>query len=115
MGEAVRKSGVPRSEIFITTKVLSTAGSPEKTYQSVLDSVHKIDGADGYVDLFLIHSSSPGKSGRKEIYQALEKLLKEGKTKSIGVSNWGNGHIEELKEFADVYPPHVNQIEVRIY
>jgi diketogulonate reductase-like aldo/keto reductase len=49
---------------------------------------------------------------RKDIYQALEKLLEDGKTKAIGVSNWGIASIEELKSFAKVYPPHVNQIEV---
>lgn len=46
------------------------------------------------------------------MWQALERLLEEGKVKSIGVSNWGIGHIEELKSFAKVYPPHVNQIEL---
>lgn len=84
----------------------------EKTYQEVLNSVHKIDGEDGYIDLFLIHQSSGGAKSRKEMYQALEKLLENGKTRSIGVSNWGIGHIEEIKSFAKVYPPHVNQIEV---
>lgn len=53
-----------------------------------------------------------GAKKRKEVYLALEKLLEAGKTKSIGVSNWGIGHIEELQSFAKVYPPHVNQIEV---
>lgn len=84
----------------------------EKTYENVLDSVHKIDGKDGYVDLFLIHTPSGGAVARKEMWQALEKLLEHGKTRSIGVSNWGIGHIEELKDLAKVYPPHVNQIEV---
>lgn len=91
---------------------MSAAGSVEKTYQSLLNSVHKIDGEEGYVDLFLIHSASGGAKARKELWQALEKLLENGKTRSIGVSNWGIGHIEEIKSFAKVYPPHVNQIEV---
>lgn len=102
-----------RSDIFITTKILSAANGVDKNYEKALDSVEKIDGKDGYVDLFLIHSPSMGAKSRKEVYQALEKLLEAGKTKSIGVSNWGIGHIEELKSFAKVYPPHVNQIEVR--
>jgi diketogulonate reductase-like aldo/keto reductase len=112
VGEAVRQSGLNRSDVFITTKIISSAGSVEKTYQSLLDSVHKIDGKDGYVDLFLIHTASGGSKARKEMYLALEKLLEDGKTKAIGVSNWGIGHIEELKTFAKVWPPHVNQIEV---
>lgn len=84
----------------------------DKTYEKLVESVDKIDGKDGYVDLFLIHTASGGSKNRKEMYLALEKLLENGKTKSIGVSNWGIGHIEELKSFAKVYPPHVNQIEV---
>lgn len=112
VGEAVRQSGLKRSDVFITTKMLSGAGSVAKNYQVMLNSIHKIDGQNGYVDLFLIHNSTVGARNRKEIYLALEQLLEEGKVKSIGVSNWGIGHIEELKSFAKVYPPHVNQIEL---
>jgi diketogulonate reductase-like aldo/keto reductase len=101
-----------RSDVFITTKIWSSAGSVEKTYQKALDSVHKIAGKDGYVDLFLIHTASGGSKSRKEMYQALEKLLDNGKTRGIGVSNWGIGHIKEIQSFAKIYPPHVNQIEV---
>ena len=113
VGEAVRKSGLPRSEIFITTKILSAAGSVEKSYQKCVNSVEKIDpGHDGYVDLFLIHSPDAGSGKRKEMWQALEKLYEKGKVKSIGVSNFGVGHINEMKEYAKIWPPHVNQIEV---
>ncbi|KAK6585668.1 hypothetical protein PZA11_002395 [Diplocarpon coronariae] len=115
VGEAVRQSGVPRSEVFITTKIISAAGSVDKTYEKLVESVEKIDGKDGYVDLFLIHTASGGSKARKEMYEALEKLLDRGKTRSIGVSNWGIGHIEELKSFAKVYPPHVNQIELHVF
>lgn len=112
VGEAVRQSGIPRSEVFITTKILSAKGSVEKSYQSVLESVRAIDGEDGYVDLFLIHNATVGAAARKELWLALEKLHKEGKAKSIGVSNYGVGHIEEMKEYATTWPPHVNQLEV---
>lgn len=112
VGEAIRASGVPRSDLFVTTKILSPAGSPDATYGKLLDSVEKIGGPDGYVDLFLIHSSKSGPAGRKELWQALERLLEEGKTRSIGVSNFGVQHIEEMKSYAKVWPPHVNQIEL---
>ena len=112
MGEAARQSGISRNEIFLTTKILSAGGSPDKTYQKCLDSVHKIDGEKGYVDLFLLHSPSGGSAAVKEMYQALEKLESEGKVKSIGVSNFGIGHIEAMKSYARIWPPHVNQIEV---
>lgn len=112
MGEAARQSGIPRNEVFLTTKIMSAGGSAEKTYKKCLDSVHKIDGENGYVDLFLIHTPSGGSAAVKEMYQALEKLESEGKAKSIGVSNFGIGHIEEMKGYARIWPPHVNQIEV---
>jgi diketogulonate reductase-like aldo/keto reductase len=88
------------------------AGSLEKTYQSVLKSVREIDGGDGSVDLFLIHTATGGKAARKEMWLALEKLHESGRAKGIGVSNYGVGHIEEMKEYAKIWPPHVNQIEV---
>ncbi|KIX10054.1 uncharacterized protein Z518_01135 [Rhinocladiella mackenziei CBS 650.93] len=118
VGEAVRKSGLPRSEIFVTTKILSAGGSVEKSYQKCVDSVNKIDpgqnegGGEGYVDLFLIHSPNAGSKARKEMWLALEKLYEEGRAKSIGVSNFGVGHIEEMKGYAKVWPPQVNQIEL---
>lgn len=112
VGEAVKASGVPRKDIFITTKVISPPGDEEETYKSLVASVDKIDKG-GYVDLFLIHSPSSGPEGRKTLWLALERLLKEGKTKAIGVSNFGIGQIEELRQYAQTWPPHVNQIEVR--
>ncbi|KAL8685503.1 MAG: hypothetical protein Q9218_007722 [Villophora microphyllina] len=112
MGEAVRKSGIPRSEIFLTTKILSAGGSPDKSYQKCIESVEKIDGKDGYVDLFLIHSPSGGKEAIKEMWQALEKLVEEKKVRSVGVSNFGIGHIEGMKGYAKIWPPQVNQIEL---
>ncbi|MCJ1480856.1 hypothetical protein MMC06_001011 [Schaereria dolodes] len=113
VGEAVRQSGLERSQVFITTKILAAGGSTDKSYKKCVESVEKIDpGEGGYVDLFLIHSASSGKEKRKEMWLALERLLEGGKTKSIGVSNYGVGHIEEMKEYAKIWPPMVNQIEL---
>ncbi|KAK8861801.1 alcohol dehydrogenase [Apiospora arundinis] len=114
VGEAVRQSGLDRKDVFLTTKILSPEGSAEKNYQKCVESVRKLDaGSDGYVDLFLIHSPNcGGAQNRKMLWQTLERLHQEGKAKSIGVSNFGIQHIEELKEFAKVWPPHVNQIEL---
>lgn len=75
----------------------------------ILESVEKI-GLD-YVDLFLIHSPHTGPKHRREIWKALEKLVKEKKAKSIGVSNYGVKHLEELKQYAEL-PITVNQIEI---
>jgi diketogulonate reductase-like aldo/keto reductase len=88
-------------------------GSVERTYNSLLNSVTSIDSsANGYVDLFLIHTPNGGAAQRKEMWLALEKLYKEGKTRAIGVSNFGIGHIEELKDYAATWPPSANQIEL---
>lgn len=117
VGVALQKSGIPRRDAFLTTKILSAAGSVDKTYTSCLESVRKLNPSaskdDGYVDLFLIHSPNAGSEARKELWQALERLFEQGKARSIGVSNFGIKHIEELKEFAKIWPPHVLQIEVR--
>jgi diketogulonate reductase-like aldo/keto reductase len=112
VGEALKQTDIPRSEIFVTTKILGAGGSVQKSYQKCVDSIQKIDGKNGYVDLFLIHSAGSSKM-RKEMWLALEQLYTEGKAKSIGVSNWGVGHIEEMKSYAKEVPiPHVNQIEL---
>ncbi len=112
VGQAAVESKIPRSEIFLTTKILSPGSSIDTTYSSILDSVKKIGGSSGYVDLFLIHTPSGGSGARKTMWQALEKAHHEGMIKAIGVSNFGKGHIEEMKEYAKIWPPHVNQIEV---
>lgn len=113
VSQAVAASGVPRDQLFLTTKQLSPSGGVDGTYARVAESVKKLGGESGYVDLFLIHTASGGSGARKTLWQALERAHREGKCKAIGVSNWGIGHIEELKAFAKVWPPHVNQIEVR--
>lgn len=116
VGEAVRQSGVPRSEIYITTKILFCPSDDEATYQSIADSVKKIDSSEGgYVDLFLIHSPNFGADARKRMWQALERAHREGLCKAIGVSNFGIGHILQLKEYATIWPPQVNQIELHAW
>lgn len=100
VGHAVLACGHPRSELFVTTKVQSPreggdcAYGAEETLENLRDSVRKCsgskgrwEGGDGYVDLFLIHTPSCGPSGRKVLWEALEKLRAEGGTREIGVSN----------------------------
>ncbi|KAI8294856.1 hypothetical protein K4K59_004912 [Colletotrichum sp. SAR11_240] len=98
-----------REDLFITTKVGRHEGSVEKTYRSVLRSVRRIAGEDGYVDLFLVHRPI---QRREEVWVALERLLEQGKTRAIGVSNFRAEHLEEMKGYAKVWPPVVNQIEI---
>ncbi|KAK2600310.1 hypothetical protein QQS21_004951 [Conoideocrella luteorostrata] len=114
VGAAIQESPVKREDVFLTTKIRQSGGSPEKTYQSAIDSIEKIGGKGGYVDLFLIHipSTGAGKETREELWKALEKVYEEGRAKAIGVSNFRPQHVDEMKEFAKVWPPHVNQIEL---
>lgn len=112
VGSAVQQSDLARKDVFLTTKILTAGGSVEKSYHSCVTSVKKLDPDSEYVDLFLIHSPNSGKDKVKEMWQALERLHSEGKAKSIGVSNFGIKHIEEMRQYAKVWPPHVNQIEV---
>lgn len=115
VGQAVADSGLKRPEVFLTTKILSAGGSVDASYKKCVESVHKLDPTSGdkaYADLFLIHSPNAGSKARKEMWLALERLYDEGKAKSIGVSNWGIGHINEAKEYAKIWPPQVNQIEL---
>jgi diketogulonate reductase-like aldo/keto reductase len=117
VGAALRKCGLPRKEIFITTKIRYPRLGKGKTYLRALQSVRKIDPReDGYVDLFLIHSPHGLKpKERKELWMALEKLHQDGKAKAIGVSNYLPEYLEELKEYATIWPPSVNQILVSSY
>ena len=121
VGRAVLESGILRSDVFVTSKMLAPARNPKdpsipdehETYLSIIGSLkHIAIGEKGYVDLFLIHSPHSGPQGRKTLWKALERAYAEGRARAIGVSNFGVGHIEELKEYAKVWPPHVNQIEV---
>ena len=111
VGEALKQSRLARKDVFITTKILDPAGSVDKNYDKCVESIQKLD-KDGYVDLFLVHNPKCGSENVKEMWLALERLHEEGKAKSIGVSNFGIKHIEDMKPYAKVWPPTVNQIEV---
>ena len=114
VGLALRQCGLPRDEVFVTTKIPSAAGSVLKSYEKCVRSVELIAGdAEGrYVDCFLIHSPNSGREKRKEMWLALERLKEEGRARCIGVSNYGIGQIEEMKDYATTWPPSVNQIEL---
>ncbi|KAF8448171.1 NADP-dependent oxidoreductase domain-containing protein [Terfezia claveryi] len=118
VGRVVISCGLPRSELFIITKIGGPKGGVEETLESLRDSVRKSsgtkgkwEGGEGYVDLFLIHNPLSGPEGRKIQWQALEKLQAEGGTREIGVSNYGIQHIKELLTYAS-HPPVINQLEL---
>lgn len=115
VGKAVLQCGIPRSELFLTTKIADvTHLGPKETYQSIVKSVERMNGGveGGYVDMFLIHDASEGKDEVRKLWMQLDRAHKEGLCRAIGISNAGKGHIEAMREYATVRPPHVNQIEV---
>ena len=112
VGEAIKASKLAREDIFATSKIFSAGSDSTGTYTKCKGSVEKIGGDQGYLDLMLIHTPSPGASGIKMIWQAMEKLHDEGRIKSLGVSNFGVAQIEQMKKYAKAWPPVVNQLEV---
>ncbi|KAG5920438.1 hypothetical protein E4U61_007909 [Claviceps capensis] len=114
VGAALKQSSLKREDVFLTTKISQSAGSFDKIYKSAVESIGMISGGgkDGYVDLFLIHLPGTGRDSREELWKVLEKLYEEGRAKAIGVSNYRPQHVDEMKEYAKIWPPHVNQIEL---
>ena len=106
VGMAVLKSGIPREEIFITTKVWNTDQGHLSTLKAFQRSLRRL-GLE-YVDLYLVHWPVQGKS--KETWKAMIQLLGEGKTRAIGVSNYEIFHLQEILQNFDVTPA-VNQGE----
>lgn len=83
--------------------------STEKHAKEVIDKSLKLAGLD-YIDLFLIHSPYPGKKEREDTWKAMEQAKAEGKIKCLGVSNYGQRHLEELKDAKEKC--EVNQIDI---
>lgn len=105
VGQGIKESGVPREEIFITSKVWNTDQGYENTLRAFEESIEKL-GTE-YLDLYLIHWPKPL---NKETWKALEKLYKEGRVKAIGVCNFKEHHLEDLMKDAEI-KPMVNQVE----
>ncbi|KAG0369823.1 hypothetical protein BGZ54_008721 [Gamsiella multidivaricata] len=110
VGNAIRKSGIPRDQIFVTTKLYDHDQGFESAISACELSLEKL-GLD-YIDLYLIHSPNPGPERRNDSWKALQKLVALGKVKSIGVSNYGVHHLKELLGSNPTIRPVVNQIEV---
>lgn len=114
VGEAIKKSGVARKEIFLTTKVWREELGYESTRSAFRQSA--MDLQVDYIDLYLIHWPANAKNythwqqANADTWRAMEDLQKEGKIRSIGVSNFWPEHLEALMKTARVKPA-VNQIE----
>lgn len=115
VGKAVKQSGIPREEVFITSKLTNSMHGYDNTMSSFDKTLHDL-GTD-YVDLFLIHWPNPIKfrdnwqQTNAETWKAFEELYEAGKIRAIGVSNFRQHHIEELMKTAKI-SPMVNQIRL---
>ena len=107
VGEAVRRSGVPREEIFVTTKLWNADQGYDAARRAFDASLSRL-GLD-YVDLYLIHWPVLGK--RKDSWRALERIFRDKRARAIGVSNFLVPHLRELLADAEVVPA-VDQIEL---
>lgn len=109
VGNAITKCGIPRNELFITTKIWISNGGYEKAKASIDESLKKLQ--TDYVDLLLIHQPFNDYYGT---YRAMEEAYKNGKVRAIGVSNFYPDRFIDLAEFNEIKPA-VNQVETHVF
>lgn len=109
VGNAIVKCGLPREELFITTKIWISNAGYEKAKVSIEESLKKLHTS--YIDLLLIHQPFGDYYGS---YRAMEEAYKEGKVRAIGVSNFYPDRFLDINHFAEVKPA-VNQVETHIF
>jgi 2,5-diketo-D-gluconate reductase A len=114
VGAAISKSGLGRQEIFVTTKLNNGAHRPDDARAAFEKSLEAF--GSGYVDLFLIHWPLPTRYGGDFVstWKTLEEFYRDGRARSIGVSNFQPHHLRRLHEECEIRPA-VNQIEVNPY
>jgi 2,5-diketo-D-gluconate reductase A len=109
VGRGIEASGVPRADVFVTTKVWNDAQGFDSAMRACRDSLSRL--RLDYVDLYLVHWPAPRLNRYVETWRALIRLREEGLVKSIGVSNFGAEHIERIVGETGVTPA-INQIEL---
>lgn len=110
VGKAVRAAGVPREEIFITTKVWNSEQGYDRTLRAFDASLRRLEM--DYVDLYLVHWPVKGKY--KDTWRALERIYRDGRAKAIGVSNFLVHHLRDLLDGSEIVPM-VDQVEFHPY
>ena len=109
VGRGIKDSGINRSELFITTKVWITNGGEEKAAASIDESLRKLQ--TDYIDLLLIHQHYNDYYGT---WRAMEKALKAGKVRAIGLSNFEPGRFTDLTAYNDIVPAML-QLQTNVY
>ena len=108
IGAAIKKSGIPRNDIFLTTKVWISNAGEEKASRSIDQSLKKL-GTD-YIDLLLIHQAYGDVFGS---WRAMEKAYRDGKVRAIGVSNFQEARFFDFAHYVDV-KPMINQLQCNV-
>ena len=109
VGAAVKKSGIPRGDLFLVSKIWISNYGYEKAKESIDESLRRL-GTD-YIDLMLLHQPFCDRYGA---YRALEEAYKEGKLRAIGVSNFYPDHFIDLASNVEIVPA-VNQVETHVF
>lgn len=109
VGEGVRRSGIDRSDVFVTSKVWWTENGYDSTLRSFDASLERLGFET--IDLFLIHWPAPRRDRYVKTWRALEKVREEGRARSIGVANFHTHHLDRLVRETDTVPA-VNQVEL---
>ena len=112
VGQAVRDSGVPRAEVFVTSKLNNGYHAHDDALAAFARTMDDLDLE--YLDMFLVHWPLPGVGDFVETWRTMEEIYRSGRVKAIGVSNFQRAHLERLMRESDVVPA-VNQIEVHPY
>jgi methylglyoxal/glyoxal reductase len=110
VGKALKNSGIPRNEVFITSKVWNSDQGYQTTFDAFEESIERLD--TNYIDLYLIHWPKGALS--IETWKAMEDIYTQGRVKAIGVSNFLVHHLEMLWPHCKI-PPMVNQVEFHPY
>ena len=112
VARAIAAVGLDRSEVFITTKLFNDDHGREQAQRAFAASLERLE--TDYVDLYLIHWPVPSEDRYVETWQALEEVHREGRARSIGVSNFNLEHLERLGHETETLPA-VNQVELHPY
>jgi 2,5-diketo-D-gluconate reductase A len=109
VGAAIRKSGLSREEVFVTSKIWNDRHGYAEAKEAIQESVERLN--IDYVDMMLIHWPCPKQDKFVETWRAFEEVLETGVVRSIGVSNFNQPHLEKLLASANVIPA-INQVEL---
>jgi 2,5-diketo-D-gluconate reductase A len=121
VGAAIAASGIPREELFVTTKLWNSQQGHESTLEAFEKSLERL-GLE-YVDLYLIHWPVPTEGRALDTWRAFEQIYEEGGSRTIGVSNFRIEDLEQLQQEAEMQPtvnqielhPHLQQAELRAW